>query len=159
MSLKFVFKIKVRYNITIMKTLFYIISSIFLFLILFGAGCMGNDTYQTSLNGKWTLTGFGDDSTGNFISEPQSEPRSSYIIFDNGKLDAFSVTNRTFNVSYTVKDETKISINPGIITLVGGDTEWGQKFLLSLNGIYKFNKIDNDLILYYDNQKFMKLKK
>ena len=123
------------------------------------ASCRDNDTYHTSLNGKWTLVGFGDDSTGSFISEPHSEPMSCSILFDNGKLDAFSVTNRTFDVTYIVKDETIIYINSGIITLVGGDTEWGQKFLLALKSIYKFNNMSNDLILYYDNQKFMKLKK
>lgn len=143
-----------------MKTTFFKISAFILLLALMGAGCEKEENIsQSILNGKWILVGFEDDSSGEFIFEPESEPISSYVTFDNGKLDAFSVTNRTLDMRYLIEKENTLSITPGIMTLVGGDTEWGQKFLLCINDIYKFDRNNNDLILYYEGQKFMKFKK
>ena len=74
-------------NIFTMKTTTLKISFIFLFLGLMGAGCeKEEDVYQSTLNGKWILLGFGDDATNEFSPEPESESKSSYMIFDNGKM-------------------------------------------------------------------------
>lgn len=143
-----------------MKTTIFKISAFILLFTLMGAGCENEeDISQSILNGKWILVGFGNDSTDEFIFEPESEPKSSYVTFDNGNLDAFSVTNRTFNMKYLIEKDNTLSITPGIMTLVGSDTEWGQKFLLSINDIYKFDRNNNDLILYYEGQRFMKFQK
>ena len=48
--------------------------------------------------------------------------------------------------------------NKGGRTKVGGDTEWGHKFLITIIDIYEFD-INDKLILYYEDQKFMKFKK
>ncbi len=45
------------------------------------------------------------------------------------------------------------------MTLIGSDTEWGQKFLSLISTIYEFERNGDELKLYYDNQKFMNLKK
>ena len=143
-----------------MKTTTLKISFIFLFLGLMGAGCeKEEDVYQSTLNGKWILLGFGDDATNEFSPEPESESKSSYMIFDNGKMVAHSVTNRTFGMKYSIKAGNKLSITSGTMTLVGSDTEWGQKFLSLISTLYKFERNDDKLKLYYDNRKFMKLEK
>lgn len=146
-----------------MKTKKINLTVIFLLLLplgiaLFGAGCEKEDVSQSVLNGKWILIGFGDDSTNEFIIEPESEPKSSYVVFDNGEMVAYSVTNMTYDVSYEVEGEMIHITNKGGRTKVGGDTEWGLKFLIAINDIYNF-KINSKLMLYYENQKFMKLKK
>jgi hypothetical protein len=123
-----------------------------------GAGCEKDVTTLKTGKGEWTLIGFGDDSTGEFTSEPESEPKSSYVIINKGEMVAYSVTNRTYDISYEVKRERINVTNKGGRTKVGGDTEWGLKFLMAINDIYKFN-INSELILYYEDQKFMKLKK
>ncbi len=128
-------------------------------IVFMAFSCEENDISQTLIDGEWILVGFGNDSTNEFISEPESEPQSSYVIFDNGKLDAFSVTNRTFDMGYTIKQGSSLSIIPGIVTLVGGDTEWGQKFLSLIGQIFKFELNGDEINLYYENQKFMKLNK
>ncbi len=130
-----------------------------LLLFIIGGGCEKNNISQKLLDGKWILLGFGNDSTNSYIPEPSTEPNSSYIIFDNGKMDAFSVSNRTFDMKYELKRGMKISITPGIITLVGGDTEWGQKFLYTIKNVYKYDIDNSELSLYYENQKYMRFKK
>lgn len=125
---------------------------------LMGASCQDDEESLSTLNGKWILLGFGDDSTNEFIFEPETEPQSSYIIFENGKLEAFSVSNKTYDVSYKLNGELLNITNIGGITKVGGDTEWGLKFLTSIKDIHKFN-MNGELILYYETQRFMKLKK
>ncbi|HDR52802.1 MAG TPA: hypothetical protein ENN90_14485 [Mariniphaga anaerophila] len=74
---------------------------------LMGAGCEKDDVSHSILNGKWILLGFGDNSTGEFISEPESEPKSSYVVFDNGELNAYSVTNKTYEISYNIESSLK----------------------------------------------------
>lgn len=81
------------------------------------------------------------------------------MVFDNGELVAYSVTNRSFDMKYLIKGENKLSIEPGKVTLVGGDTEWGQRFLTLIGEIFEFDIHEDVLKLYYENQKFMKLKK
>ncbi|WP_372950856.1 hypothetical protein [Mariniphaga sp.] len=127
---------------------------------LLGAGCEKDKMSKSILNGKWILLGFGNDSTGEFTSEPDSEPKSSYVVFDNGELVAHSVSNRTFDMEYVLKEGNKIIItNQGIVTLVGSDTEWGQHFLYVIGNIFEFELSESMLKLYYQDQKFMKLKK
>jgi hypothetical protein len=48
--------------------------------------------------------------------------------------------------------------NKGGRTKVGGDTEWGLKFLMAINDIYNF-KINSELMLFYEDQQFMKFEK
>ncbi len=127
-------------------------------VVIMGSGCEKEDVSQSVLNGKWILIGFGDDSTNEFTSESDSEPKSSYVVFDNGEMVAYSVTNKTYDVSYKVEGEVIKITNKGGRTKLGGDTEWGLKFLMAINDIYNF-KINNELMLFYENQKFMKLKK
>lgn len=142
-----------------MRTIILKISIVSLLLSLMGAGCdKEEDISQSILNGKWILVGFGDDSTNEFIPEPESEPQSSYLVFEDGELVAFSVTNKTYDISYKVEGKIIKVIDKGGRTKVGGDTEWGLKFLIAISDIYKFN-INSELILYYEGQKFMKLKK
>lgn len=129
-----------------------------LFVVLLGNGCKKDEVSQSILNGKWMLLGFGDDSTGEFISEPISEPKSSYVIFDNGAMVAHSVTNVVENMKYFLNEDYKIEFSThGMETLIGGDTEWGQQFLNSIIKIYEFEKSEDELKLYFENQKFMKL--
>lgn len=127
-------------------------------VVLLGAGCEKEDDIRSVLNGKWILIGFGDDSTNEFTSEPDSEPKSSYVIFDNGKMVAYSVTNKTYGVSYKVEGEMIDITNKGGRTKVGGDTDWGLKFLIAINDIYNFN-INSELMLFYEDQKFMKFRR
>jgi len=126
---------------------------------LLGAGCEKDEMSESVLNGKWILLGFGNDSTGEFTPEPESEPKSSYVVFDNGELVAYSVTNRSFDMKYLIKGENKLSVEPGKLTLVGGDTAWGQRFLTLIGEIFEFGIHEDVLKLYYENQKFMKFKK
>jgi hypothetical protein len=144
-----------------MKTTILKISFIFLLFSLMGAGCKKDeDVSQSVLDGKWILTGFGDDSTNEFTPEPDSEPKSSYVVFDNGEMVAYSVTNRTFDMEYLIEEGNMLSItNPGIVSLVGSDTEWGQQFLSLIGKIFEFELNEDMLKLYYQDQKFMKFKK
>lgn len=157
-------KILITLKLITMKAIILKTSFIFLFplvvgISLMGTGCEKEDVSQSVLDGKWILTGFGDDSSNKFIPEPESEPQSSYVVFNNGELVAHSVTNRTFDIKYLIKEGNKLSITPGIMTLVGSDTEWGQKFLSLISTIYEFERNGDELKLYYEDQKFMKLKK
>lgn len=142
-----------------MKTVIFKYISALLLLGLMGWGCEKEGISQSELNGKWILLGFGDDSTNDFISEPESEPKSSYVVFDNGKMDAFSVSNRTIDMGYLIKEGSKLSIISGKLTLVGGDTDWGQKFLTLIDKSIYYELNDSILDLYYENHKFMKFKK
>jgi hypothetical protein len=142
-----------------MKTTILKISMFLLLFSLMGAGCEKEDVSQSVLDGKWVLLGFGDDNTNKFMPEPDSEPKSSYVVFDNGEMVAYSVTNRTLDVKYLIKREDKLSVIPGKVTLVGSDTDWGQQFLTLIGEIFKFDLNEDTLKLYYEDQKFMKLKK
>ncbi len=142
-----------------MKTKILKLSAIVLLFSLMGAGCEEEEVSQSVLDGKWILTGLGDDSTNEYIAEPESEPKSSYLVFDSGEMVVYSVTNRTFDTKYIIKEGNKLSITPGTMTLIGSDTEWGQKFLSLISTIYEFERNGDELKLYYDNQKFMNLKK
>ena len=126
---------------------------------LLGAGCEKDEMSESVLNGKWILLGFGNDSTGKFTPEPDSEPKSSYVVFDNGNLVAYSVTNRSFDMKYLIKGENKLSIETGKVTLAGGDTEWGQRFLTLIGEIFEYDIHEDVLKLYHGDQKFMKFKK
>ena len=126
---------------------------------LLGAGCDDDDVPQSVLNGKWILLGFGNDSTGEYTSEPDSEPKSSYVIFDNGKLVAYSVTNETYDIYYNVNGNVIDITDKGGRTKIGGDTEWGQQFLNLIIKIYEFEIKEDELKLYYEDQNYMKLKK
>ncbi|MCK3685841.1 hypothetical protein [Maribellus sp. YY47] len=129
-------------------------------VLFLGAGCEKEDVSQSVLNGKWILIGFGDDSTNEFTSEPNSEPKSSYVIFDNGRMVAYSVSNMVEDAKYVVDEERKIIFSThGMKTLIGGDTEWGQQFLSLIIKIYEFEVKEDELKLYYESQKYMKLKK
>ena len=141
-----------------MKTISLKISMLFLLLLTMGAACEKEDISQSVLDGKWILIGFGDDSTNEFTPEPDSEPKSSYAVFDDGEIIAYSVTNTTYDVSYEAEGEMINITNKGGRTKVGGDTEWGLKFLMAINDIYKF-RINGELMLFYKDQKFMKFKK
>ena len=142
-----------------MKTKILKLSVIILLLSLMGAGCVKEDVSQFILEGKWILIGFGDDSTNEFTPEPASEPKSSYVVFDNGNLVAYSVTNRSFDMKYLIKGENKLSIETGKVTLAGGDTEWGQRFLTLIGEIFEYDIHEDVLKLYHGDQKFMKFKK
>lgn len=128
-------------------------------VVLLGAGCDDDDISQSVLNGKWILIGFGDDSTNEFASEPDSEPESSYLLFNDGEMVAYSVTNRTFDMKYFIEEGNKLSVTSGKMTLIGGDTEWGQQFLTLLGKTFGFELTEDVLRLYYEDQKFMKLEK
>jgi hypothetical protein len=129
-------------------------------VVLLGAGCEKDDVPQSVLNGKWVLLGFGNDSTGEYTSEPDSEPKPSYVIFDNGLMIAHSVSNAVENVKYVFDEEHKIVFSTrGMKTLIGGDTEWGQQFLNLIIKIYEFEIKEDELKLYYEDQNYMKLKK
>ena len=125
---------------------------------LLGAGCEKDEMSESVLNGKWILLGFGNDSTGKFTPEPDSEPKSSYVVFNNGELVAYSVTNKTYDVSYEVEGEMINITDKGGRTKLGGDTEWGLKFLMAINDVYNF-QINSELKLFYEDQNYMKLKK
>jgi len=129
-------------------------------IALFGAGCEKEEVSQSVLNGKWILMGFGDDSTNEFTSEPDSEPKSSYVVFDNGEMVAHSVTNVVENMKYILTEGDRVLFTTtGMVTLIGGDTEWGQQFLTRISKVYEFEFKEDTLILYYEDHKFMKLKK
>ena len=128
-------------------------------VVLLGAGCDDDDISQSVLNGKWILIGFGDNSTNEFASEPDSEPKSSYLLFNDGEMVAYSVTNRTFDMKYSIEEGNKLSVTSGKMTLIGGDTEWGQQFLTLLGKTFGFELTEDVLRLYYEDQKFMKLEK
>jgi hypothetical protein len=129
-------------------------------VVLLGTGCRQDDVSQSVLNGKWTLLGLGNDSTGEYTLEPDSEPKSSYVIFDNGLMIAYSVSNVVENVKYVLYEEHKIVFSTyGMETLIGGDTEWGQQFLNLIIKIYEFEIKEDELKLYYEDQSYMKLKK
>ncbi len=143
-----------------MKTTILKISVFFLLFGLMGAGCVKDeDSSNTILDGEWTLIGSGDDSTGEYESEPTSEPQSSYVVFDNGSLNAFSVTNKTYDVTYIINENRIRITDKGGRTKVGGDTEWGLAFLLSISDIIKFSLIEDSLTAYYTETKYLKFKK
>ena len=136
------------------------ISAFLLLFSLIEAGCEKEDVPQSVLDGKWILIGFGDDSTNEFTSEPDSEPKSSYVVFDNGEMVAHSISNVVENMKYILEDENKILFTTeGMKTLIGGDTEWGQQFLTRIGKIHEFEFKEDTLILYYEDQKFMKFEK
>ena len=143
-----------------LKLLTFFLFLLPLSIIFFGAGCEKDEASQSGLNGKWILLGFGNDSTGEYTSEPDSEPKSSYVIFDNGQMVAHSVSNVIENVKYVVDKEHEITFSThGMRTLIGGDTDWGKQFLNLIIKIDKFQIEKNELKLYYENQNYMKFEK
>lgn len=143
-----------------MKTISLKFNILFLLFSLMGAGCEKDDVSQSVLDGKWILIGFGDGSTDVFRPEPDSEPKSSYVVFDNGEMVAHSVSNVVENMQYSLIEENKILFTTtGMETLIGGDTEWGLRFLTRISKVYEFEFKEDTLILYYEDQKFMKFKK
>ncbi len=143
-----------------MKSKILKLSTMVLLFTFISAGCQKDNVPQAPLDGKWILIGFGDDSTNELISEPESEPKSSYVIFDKGEMVSFSVSNTIENMKYILKRGNKISFTThGMETLVGGDTEWGQNFLTLIIKIFEFERNEDILKLYYGDQKFMEFMK
>lgn len=142
-----------------MKTKILKLSTVVLLFAFISAGCQKDENSNAVLSGKWFFLGYGNDSTNEFEAEPADEPKSSYVIFENGELEGHSASN-SYNMTYEVTGHDQLTILGGIKTYIG-DTDWGIRFLRSLVFEEKitYNIIKNELYLYSTDSEFMKFKK
>jgi hypothetical protein len=145
-----------------MKSTILKISAISLLMFVIIAGCerdkVKDEIPKTLIEGKWILVGYGDDSTNEFTAEPESEPISSYLIIDTDMIKAFSYRNEN-ELYYNVEGEIVKVTSIGGPTKMGSDTDWGWNFLITIDDVFKYSINNDELILYFEAHKFMKLKK
>ncbi|MGK7940053.1 MAG: META domain-containing protein [Crocosphaera sp.] len=105
---------------------------------------------------SWILVNYLDSNGEKSLPYSGHEPT---LIFDSGKLRGYSGCN-FFNASYTRKNESQISINPGATTLRAcgyqGLSEQERDYFKNLGEVTSY-ELNNNKIIFRDDEKEIRL--